>query len=407
MRIVQPLINLVLVAAVVAGVAGYKADLVASTFPAAGPFAKSVRALMPTALVGAPATATTQAAPTAPARPPVSVVVGAAAKKDLPWTIEAIGTAQPIASVALRTRYDAMVDKVLVADGASVKAGDTLIMLDSKQLQAQLGVAQAQLAKDQAQFDQSSRDVARTADLVARNAAAGVNLETYKTAVASATAAIQGDKAAIDNLNVQLSWSTITAPISGRIGVVSTKAGNIAKAGDNSPTGVLATINQVSPIYVSFSLSQTLLPAIRKAMAEGAKVTARPQGSKTPVVGKLVLIDNAVDSATGTIVARAAFENADEALWPGQLCNLTISLAMEPGQVVAPREAIQNGQNGPFVYAVKDGVAHVTPVEVGRQQGGEIVIAKGLVGDETLVVDGALLLTEGSKVAPRAASGGA
>ncbi len=406
MRIVQPLINFALVALLAIGVAGYKADLVAATFPALGPFAKQVQARLPAALVGGPAAGTAQAAPP-PARPPVSVVVGKADKKDLPWTIEAIGTTQPIATVALRPRYDTMVEKVLVADGASVKAGDALITLDSRQLQAQIGVAQAQLAKDQAQLDQASRDVQRTTDLVARNATAGVNLDTAKTAVALANAAIQGDKAAIDNLNVQLSWSQIAAPISGRVGVVGIKAGNIAKSGDNSPTGVLATINQVSPIYVSFSLSQTLLPAIRKAMAEGAQVTARPQGSKTPVVGKLVLIDNAVDSATGTIVARAAFENADEALWPGQLCNLTISLTVEPGQVVAPREAVQNGQNGPFVYAVKDGVAHMTPVEVGRLQGGEIVIAKGLVGGETLVVDGALLLIEGAKVAPRPANGGA
>ena len=405
MRIVQPLINLAILGLVVAGLAGYKADLVAATFPAAGPFAKRVQAMLPAALVAGPATA---AAPTAaaPARPPVSVVVGQVEKKDLPWTIEAIGTTQPIASVALRTRYDAMVEKVLVADGASVKAGDTLITLDSKQLQAQLGVAQAQLAKDQAQLEQAQRDVARYTDLVARNATPGVNLDNAKTAVASTSAAIEGDKASIDNLNVQLGWSQIVAPISGRIGVVSTKAGNIAKAGDNSATGVLATINQMSPIYVSFSLSQTLLPAIRKAMAEGAQVTARPQGSKATSVGKLVLIDNAVDSATGTITARAVFENADEALWPGQLCNLTISLAVEPGLVVAPREAIQNGQNGPFVYVVKDGVAHVAPVEVGRIQGGSIVVAKGLEGGEIVVVDGALLLTEGAKVSPRAASNG-
>jgi len=225
-----------------------------------------------------------------------------------------------------------------------------------------------------------------------------LNLDNAKTAVLTTKAAILGDKAAIDNLGVMLGWYTVTAPISGRVGVVNIKEGNVAKAGDNGSTGVFGTINQISPIYVAFSVTQTLLPALREAMATGAKVVATPQGSKTSSQGKLAILDNAVDANTGTIVVRASFDNADEKLWPGQLCNLELTIRTEPNTVVVPREAIQIGQNGNYIFTVVDGKAHVAPIEAGRTQDGETVVSKGLNGGETVVVDGALLLIEGSKV---------
>ena len=258
--------------------------------------------------------------------------------------------------------------KVEVADGAEVKAGDVMFVLDDRQAQAQLGMVQAQLAKDEAQLEQATRDVNRYTDLVSRSATPVLNLDNAKTAAASSQAAILGDHASIDNMNVALGWYTITAPISGRVGVVNIKAGNIVKAGDNSSAGVLATINQISPIYVALSVSQKLLPALREAMANGVKVAATPQGSTKLAQGKLALIDNTVDPATGTIVIRAQFDNSDELLWPGQLCNLTLTLREEPNTVVVPREAIQISQNGNYVFTVKDGAAHVTPVD-GRPHG--------------------------------------
>jgi membrane fusion protein, multidrug efflux system len=342
-----------------------------------------------------------------PAPPAVSVVVAKATRKNLPWRIDAIGTVQPIATVTLRTRVDAAVDQVFVADGAAVKAGDVLFKLSSRQAEALQKGAQAQLAKDQAQLEQAKRDVARYTDLVARSATPVLNLDNARTAVATNEAAILGDQAAIDNLTVQLGWYTILAPISGRIGTIAIKAGNIVKTGDNSAAGAFATINQISPIYVSFSITQKLLPAIREAMANGAKVLATPQGSKNAEVGKLALFENAVDSATGTILAHAIFENSDEGLWPGQLCSLQLTLRDEPNTVVAPREAIQISQNGNFVFVVLDGAAHVQPVEVARTQDGETVVTNGLNGDETLVVDGALLLRDGSKVEVRDSQKGA
>jgi RND family efflux transporter MFP subunit len=391
-------------AAVVGLYAAYNPVAVGALWPVAGPFALRLHALLP---IGSGAG--TGAAPTATAasRPPVVVVVGHAARKDLPWKLDEIGTAQAIASVALRPHFDATVDKVLVADGAAVKVGDTLIELDARQAKAQLDGAKAQLAKDQAALDQAQRDVARYTDLVGRGATPQLNLDNARTAEASSRAAILGDQAAIENLEVQLGWYTVTAPISGRVGVVSIKQGNIAKASDNSAAGVFATINQISPIYVAFSVQQSLLPALHEAMAAGATVEATPQGSKRRVPGKLALVDNSVDPATGTILARAIFDNPDEILWPGQLCDLTLTLRTDPDTVVVPREAVLVGQSGNYVFTVVDGAAHMQPIEAARTQEGETVVVKGLSGDETVVIDGALLLTEGAKVAARAPSGGA
>jgi multidrug efflux system membrane fusion protein len=396
----------VLAALAVVAYCAYDPGFVESHLPGAGPLARQLHGLMPTALRGdAPAPQTS--APAAIPRPPVSVQVAPALRKDVPWKIQEIGTAQAVSTVALRPHFDATVEKVLVADGAEVKAGDALILLDSRQARAQLAGAEAQLAKDEAQLEQNQRDVTRYTDLVSRSATPVLNLDNAKTAVLTSKAAILGDQAAIDNLKVQLGWYTVTAPISGRVGVVAIKEGNVAKAGDNSANGVFATINQISPIYVAFSVTQTLLPALREAMAAGAKVVATPQGSKTSSVGKLAILDNSVDSATGSIVVRASFDNADERLWPGQLCDLEVTLRIEPNTVVTPREAIQIGQSGNFVFTVRDGIAHVVPVEAGRTQDGETVILKGLGGGETVVVDGGLLLVEGSKVEIREAPKGA
>jgi len=406
---------LILAGGALALFAGIAPDVAEKYAPAAGPYGRQIRAYLPAALLAfhADAGASAQGAPSAaaispaPARPPVSVMIGQAEKKDFPWIVTEIGTVQAIATVALRPHFDATVNEVLVADGAAVKAGQALIKLDARQAEAQLKGAQATLAKDQAQLEQAKRDVARFSDLVSRSATPVLNLDNARTAVASAEAAILGDQAAIDNLRVQLGWYTIAAPISGRVGMVAIKAGNIAKAGDNSAAGVFASINQVSPIYVAFSVPQTLLPALREAMTTGASVIARPQGSKKQANGKLALIENTIDPGTGSILARAIFDNADEILWPGQLCNLEMTLRVDPDTIVIPREAVQIGQNGNFVFVIADGAAHVQPVVVSRTQGAQTIVTEGLKGGETLVVDGALLLVEGSKVDVRNAAKGA
>lgn len=406
MSFVVNLVKLVLfAAAVLAAYVVYSPQSVVPYAPKALPYAQMAHAYLPPTITGEKPPAA--APPAAPPRPPVSVVLGESERKTVPLTLTEIGTAQAVASVALKSHFDATVLKVQVADGAEVKAGDVLVTLDDRQAQAQLAVAHAQLAKDEAQLEQATRDVNRYTDLVARNATPTVNLDNARTQVALSKAAMLGDRASIDNLKVALGWYTLAAPISGRVGVVNIKAGNLVKGGDASSGGVLVTINQISPIYVALSVSQKLLPALRDAMANGVKVAATPQGASKAAQGKLALIDNTVDPATGTIVIRAEFDNTDEFLWPGQLCNLTLTLREEPDTVVVPREAIQISQTGNFVFTVVDGAAHVTPVTVGRTEGKETVVTTGLKGGEKVVLDGALLLFEGAKVAPRDAAKGA
>lgn len=332
-------------------------------------------------------------------RPPVNVRVGKAERGAMPYLAEAVGTVQPIASVAIRSRIDAQIESILVPDGAAVKAGDVLVKLDSRQIEAQIKQAEATLAKDRATLEQAERDVARFSELVSRQTGTQVSLDNAKTAAAAARAAIMGDEAQIENLNVQLSWYTIKAPISGRVSTFTQKAGNIIRSGDSTSTGTLTTIVQTTPIYVSFSVPQRMLADLRDAANRtDSEVIATPQGSAKSIKGKIAVIDNAIDPATGTISVRASFDNPDEILWAGQLCSVRVQLRIDPDVVSVPREAVQSGQNGPFVYIVEDGTARVRPIEPGRFQEGRQIVFKGLTGSETVVTDGALALINGVRV---------
>jgi membrane fusion protein, multidrug efflux system len=350
----------------------------------------------------ASAPACAQGLPAAPRRPAITVTTAPVQLSSLPYRVDTIGSVQPIASVQLRTRVDAQIDSIAVQDGATVKKGDVLVRLDSRQISAQLKQAQAQLARDQAQLEQNQRDVARFAELVEKRATPQINLDNAKTATLATKAAIAGDEAAIENLKVQLSYYTLVAPISGKVGTFSLKAGNMARAGDNTATGVLVTINQVSPIYVALSVPQRYLPDLRAAVAGGgAPARAKPQGLNRWIDGKVVVLDNAIDPATGMLIARAEFENKDEALWPGQLCDIQVTLRTDNDLVVVPREAVQIGQKGPYVFVVDGDKVHLRLVRIGREQDGRTVIDEGVKSGETVVVDGANLLTDGAQISVR------
>ncbi|MBV1702388.1 MAG: efflux RND transporter periplasmic adaptor subunit [Hyphomicrobiales bacterium] len=334
--------------------------------------------------------------------PPVNVLVAQAIKGPLPLIVDTVGTVQTIANVALRSHIDAQIASVMVKDGAKVDKGQVLVKLDDRQVQAQIEQANANLSKDNVQESQASRDLQRAVDLLARGAGTKLAVDTARTNETALKASIAADQAALDNLKVQLSWYTITAPISGRIGVFSAKQGNIIRAADSNATGVLVSINQMTPIYVAFSLPQRQLASLREAMATtGATVIARPQGVKTDAIGKVSVIDNTIDPATGTIMVRATFDNEKETLWPGQLCDIKITLSVAPEAVTIPLEAVQDGQNGNYVFVIDKGVAKFQPVEVERTQDQLAVISKGLNGGETIVRDGAMRLVNGSKVIVR------
>ncbi len=338
-------------------------------------------------------------------RPPAPVILDKAVRGPMAVILDAVGVVQPIATVALKSRVDAQIQEVLVADGATVKQGDILAQLDARQIEAQIKQAEASLARNQTTLEQAQRDVGRYEELVSRNSGTRVNLDNAKTQVAAAKALMMGDTAQIDNLKVQLTYYTIRAPISGRIGTFNVKAGNIIRSGDNNTTGTLATIVQTKPIYVAFSVPQRLLSELQTAVINGgAVVEALPQGAKVASKGRIAFVDNAIDSATGTVTIRAEFENSDERLWAGQLCNLRINLRTEDEIVSVPREATQSGQIGNFVYVIENGVARVRQVTIGRTQDGRDIVTKGLNGGEAVVVEGALGLVNGSRVEARPSS---
>jgi len=359
------------------------------------------RAALWLAAVAAPAglwPANAQSPP--PQRPPVSVAVKAATRGDLTYRIEQICSVQPMASVAVRSRVEAQIEKILVPDGATVREGDVLVLLDSRQIQAQIRQAEAALEKSKATLAQNHRDVARFTDLVKKQATTQINLDNARTAVAVSTAQIAGDQAFLDNLRVQSSYYTLRAPVSGRVGVFAYKAGSIVRAIEAT---ALATINQIAPIYVTFAIPQRHLGDLRAATAAGAAaVSVRPQGDARWIDGGAVaVLDNVIDATTGSLVVRATFANDDAALWPGQLCDARVTLRTERDVVSAPREAMQTGQRGNFVFAIENGAAKLKAVKAGRDQDGRVVILEGLSGNETLVVDGASLLTDGAKVEVR------
>jgi len=240
--------------------------------------------------------------------------------------------------------------------------------------------------------------VRRYTDLVAKGATPVTNLDNAKTQAAIYTAAIQTDEGVLKNLKVQLSFCTVTAPITGRISAANVKVGNFVRQADTTP---MATINQMAPVYVSFTVPQKNLPDIRQAIAnKTATVEAVVSGAPKAAEGAVSMIENTVDITTGMATVRATMPNTDELLWPGTLVNVRMTLRNEEA-VAIPSTAVQVSQTGNFVFVVKDGAAHVQQVTVERQVGRESVVTKGLSGGETVVTEGQLLLAEGTRVNPR------
>lgn len=346
----------------------------------------------------APGSAAASAPAGPPPRPPVAIKVAQVEKRTMPVRFEAIGNVQPLASITVRARVDSQITAVEFNDGASVKAGDILFRLDPRQIDAQIKQAEGNLLRSKATLDLNEQDVKRKEQLARNEATSQALLDTARANVATARAQIKADEAALENLKVQRTFYDIAAPISGRVGVATLKVGSLARAGEAGQ--VLATINQMTPIYVAFPVPQRLLPDLREALAAGtAKVFATPQGMKTSVEGKIALLDNTVDTTTGSIVARAIFENATEILWPGSLSNMRVDLRQTPDAIVVPREAVMNGQQGNYVYIVENQAARIRPVVIDRTVDSLTVIATGLKGDETVVIDGQSQLTNGAKVA--------
>ncbi len=356
----------------------------------------------------------------------VPVSVAEVTSKDVPVQVAAIGTVEACTTVSVKSQVNGEIRQVHFREGQEVRKGDLLFTLDSRPFEADLRRTEANLARDTAQLKQAeanlARDVAqaknaeverrRYQQLLAKGVAAAEQFDAARTtdealaaavsadkaAVDNTREALRADQAAIDNAKIQLGYCAIFSPIDGRTGSLLVQAGNLVKAND---TTALVVINQVSPIYVTFSVPEQHLQEIRRFMStEKLKVQAIAQGEdKRPMEGILTFIDNAVDSNTGMIRLKGTFANPDRRLWPGQFVNVVLTLASQHGAVVAPSEAVQTGQNGTFVFVVKpDLTVDSRPVTAGRTVGPETVILKGLQPGERVVTDGQIRLMPGSAV---------
>jgi RND family efflux transporter MFP subunit len=334
----------------------------------------------------------------------ISVELAKAERKPVPVDVDAIGTVTPISSVALKSRVETTIVSVHFEDGAKVNQGDLLFTLDARQIDAQIEQAEGMLARDQAQLEGAQRDVRRYSDLIGKGATTQVNLDNAKTQADILIGTIRAGQSALDNLKVQKSYATIHAPFSGRISAANVKVGNFVRPADTAP---LAIINQMAPVYVTFAIPQRVLVDLREAMAVGeSSVVATIPGHQQSEQGKVAMVENSVDSTTGMVTVRGIMNNERETLWPGILVATKLIIRTE-NSVVVPTVAVQRSQSGNYVFVVRDGVAKVQPVKVDRTFQGTSVIAEGLAGEENVVVDGQLLLSDGSRVEPRARKTGA
>jgi multidrug efflux system membrane fusion protein len=334
-----------------------------------------------------------------------AVPVGAATvvQKSMPVEIRVIGAAEPQATVSVRAQVTGQMLTAHFNEGDEVTKGQVLFSLDRRPLEAALQQAEANLARDMANAANADVQAKRYEDLAKRGIATGEQVGTARTSAAALNATVEADRAAVENAKVQLQYATITAPIPGRTGALMVHEGNLVRANDTTP---LVVINQVTPMAVTFAVPEARLPELKRFMAAGAlHVTALPPGDDgPPAVGRITFIDNAVAEDTGTIRVKGTFPNTDRRLWPGQFVNVVVTLTTDPKAIVVPSVAVQNGQQGLYVFVVKDDqTVEMRPVTVNRTNGAETVMASGVQPGETIVTDGHLRLVPGSLVSAKGA----
>ena len=384
------------------------------------------RALLLALLLALPACSDRAGGNTPPkAPPPVPVAAGPVVQKVVPVQVIAVGNVQAYTSVGIKSRVAGQVLKVHFKEGDDVRRDDVLFTIDPAPFEAAVRQAEATVAKDAANLkqaqatlerDQAQLDMARIQErryrellgreLIAREqydqlktnfAAMEATVDADRASVENTRAAISADQAALDSARLNLGFTTIRAPIDGRAGSVLVQAGNIVKGNDDNP---IVVINQIHPIYLSFAVPEQFLGDIKKYRAERQlKVEARLPNRTDPIAsGDLTFINNTVDPGTGTIQLKATFNNADNALWPGQFLDAVLTLTSQQA-IVVPSQAIQPGQKGPYVFVVKeDQTVENREVQPGARLGAETIIASGLKPGERVVTDGQLRLRPGARV---------
>jgi multidrug efflux system membrane fusion protein len=357
----------------------------------------------------------------------VPVTVTKVVQKDIPIDLQAVGNVEAYLTVTIKAQVNGELTRAYFQEGDFVKRGDLLFSIDPRQLQAQLNQVQANLARDEAQLSQAEANLARdmaqekyaqseatrytllSADgLVSKEQSEQIHSGAEATssavkadmaAVRSARATMEATRASVENVKVQLGYTTIRSSLDGRTGNLNVKQGNIVTANSTD----LMNINQIQPIYVTFSVPEAQFPSIRK----GLKVMAVPQnGASPPEDGELTFIDNAVDPSTGTIKLKGTFPNSDRKLWPGEFVRVTLRLAIEKNALTVPNQVVQTGQDGSYVFVVNsDSKVESRPVVTGPRADQDLVIEKGLNPGDTVVLEGQLRLAPGTRVQVQDRSG--
>lgn len=336
-------------------------------------------------------------------RPPAPVLVAKAVARTVPNQLSEIGNVEAFATVNIKSRVEGQLIAIHFHEGDFVEKGQRLFTLDARPFAAALQLAQADLAKDQAQLVKADTDEKRYSFLLKQSVGSREQYDQMHAAAAALRATVIADQAAIETARLNLEYSQIRSPLDGRTGNLQAHIGDLIKADADNP---MVTITQVQPIYVAFSIPERDLPAVRMNMeTHRLEVDASiPNSPEPPEHGVLAFIDNTVDKTTGTILLKAVFQNENHRLWPGEFVNPTLTLNEIRNAVLVPSQAVQSGQDGSFVFVVDPRMrAHLRPVVAGSQIGGETVIKRGLEAGETVVTDGQLLLAPGAQVKIRSA----
>jgi membrane fusion protein, multidrug efflux system len=331
----------------------------------------------------------------------IPVTVATVVQKAMPITTNVVGAAEAYSTVSVRAQLTGELTSVHFQDGDEVVKGQALFTLDRRAFEAAVNQAEATLQRDLAQAANARAQQERYRGLAERGITTREQLDQLSTAATALDATVAADRAALESAKVQLSYATIAAPLSGRTGKLMVNVGNLVRASDLTP---LVVINQVSPIYVSFAIPETDLPDFKRYMAiRPLQVEARaPNDAGPPSRGIVSFVDNAVDSTTGTIMIRGTFQNEDRRLTPGQFVNVTVALGTDANAIVVPTAAVQNGQQGPFVFVMKpDKTAELRVIRVARAAGAETLVASGLTQGDIVVKSGQLRLAPGSQLSIR------
>lgn len=332
-----------------------------------------------------------------PAR--VAVAVARVELRDMPLEIVTTGTVEPVQSAAVSAQVGGVLRRIAFREGQDVAAGQLLFELDPRPFQAALEQARGVLARDLAQWRSARLEAERADRLLAENLVSPADHDQAVAAAEALRATVQADSGTVAKARLDLEFAGIRAPIGGRTGSVDAHVGDLVRASSGTP---LVTINQVRPIRVRFTVAQDRIPLVQRYRGGPLRVVARPPADSTEVEGRLVFVDNAVDAATGTLLLKGEFPNAEGRLWPGQFVELRLVLAVQPDAVVVPAPAVVTGQQGAYVYVLAaDSTASPRPVTVARATETSAVIAAGLKPGETVVTDGQFRISPGARVLVR------